>query len=65
MKENRKLDAFYGDFIKTDGERYPSTLTFNVVAEDIIKMKVRYDRVTIDEPLGFPFSIPGNYKRIR
>jgi hypothetical protein len=65
MKDNRKLDAAYGEFIKLDGETYPSSLNFNILAENPFDMRIHYTKVEMNEPMTFPFSIPGNYKRIR
>ena len=65
MKENRKLDAEYSEFVKLGGETYPSALNFNILAEEPFGMSINYSRVELNQPMSFPFSIPGNYKRIR
>jgi hypothetical protein len=65
MKDNRKLQATYGDFISLDNQRYPSTIQFDIMADDVIKMKVSYTKVALDEPLTFPFTIPDSYKKIK
>ena len=65
MKDNRKLSAIYGDFEPMETQVYPSELHFDIMAEDIIKIKINYSKVTLNEPMAFPFSIPENYKRIQ
>lgn len=64
MKDNRKLEASYGDFIPFHEQLYPTRLGFNIMADELIKVKVSYSKVTLNEPMSFPFSIPENYKRI-
>lgn len=65
LKDNRKLSATYSDFLGLENQLYPSALNFDIQAEDMINIKINYSKVTLDEPMTFPFSIPGNYKRIR
>jgi len=65
LKDNRKLSATYGDFIGLEKQLYPSALRFDIQADDMIKIKLDYSKVTLNEPMAFPFSIPGNYKRIQ
>jgi hypothetical protein len=65
MKDNRKLQATYGNFVALDNQRYPSSLQFDIMAEDVYTMKVTYTKVTLGETLSFPFSIPENYDRIK
>jgi hypothetical protein len=65
LKDNRKLSATYGDFQPLNGQLYPAALKFDIMADDVIKIKINYSKVTLDEPMSFPFSIPENYKRIK
>jgi len=65
MKDNRKLNASYGDFLPLEKQSYPSTLKFDIMAEDVLKIRINYNKVTINEPMAFPFSIPENYDRIK
>ncbi|MCU0370941.1 MAG: DUF4292 domain-containing protein, partial [Bacteroidales bacterium] len=64
MKDNRKLSATYGDFQAVENQIYPSALNFEIMAEDIIDIRINYSKAELNEPLTFPFSIPENYKRI-
>jgi len=65
MKDNRKLEAYYEDFLPLDNQHYPATLNYNIMADDILKIRINYNKVTMNEPMAFPFSIPENYERIR
>lgn len=65
MKDNRKLTATYGDFQALNDQIYPSVIRFEIMAEETMKVKVKYEKVTINEPMTFPFSIPANYQLIR
>jgi hypothetical protein len=65
QEQNRKLSATYGDFQAINNQIYPSTLRFEITTGDLIKMKIKYSKITLDEPMTFPFSIPENYKRIQ
>jgi hypothetical protein len=65
LKDNRKLSANYSDFLAVGNQLFPSALKFDIQAEDVIKIKINYSKVTLNEPMTFPFSIPENYKRIQ
>jgi hypothetical protein len=65
MKDNRKLQASYDDFLGLESQFYPSTLHFDIMAEDILKIRINYSKVTLNDPVTFPFSIPENYNRIK
>lgn len=61
---DKKLDAYYGDFREEQGQLFPYDLVFEVVADENIRVEVKYSRIRVDEPLTFPFSIPEKYDRI-
>lgn len=65
LKDNRKLSATYGNFLGTGSQFYPASLNFDIMADDVLKMNINYSKVTLNEPMTFPFSIPENYKRIK
>ena len=65
MKDNRNLTASYDGFTGFENQLYPSILRFDIMAEDILKISINYSKVTLNEPMSFPFSIPENYKRIK
>ena len=65
QKDNRKLSANYGHFKAVEDQIYPEELKFNIQADDLIKIRIDYNKVTLNEPMNFPFSIPDNYDRIK
>jgi hypothetical protein len=65
MKDNRDLSATYNEFQVTGNQLYPSALNFDIQADKLIRIRLNYTKVTVDEPMVFPFSIPENYKRIQ
>jgi hypothetical protein len=65
LKDNRKLSANYSDFQAVENQLCPTALKFDIQADDIINIKINYSRVTLNEQMTFPFSIPENYKRIQ
>jgi hypothetical protein len=65
LKDNRNLNATYGDFMPIGTQLYPAVLKFDIQGDDMIKIKINYSKVSINEPMAFPFSIPENYKRIQ
>jgi hypothetical protein len=65
MKDNRKLTATYGDFQALNDQIYPTEIRFEITAEETFKVKINYEKVTVGEPMTFPFSIPENYQMIR
>jgi hypothetical protein len=64
MKDNRKLEARYEEFIPLENQVYPSVLRYNILAEDLLKIRINYNKVTLNEPMAFPFSVPENYEKI-
>jgi len=64
-KENKKLIASYNDFGEINEQLFPYSLNFDVHAEEYnIKIDVDYSRISIDQELKFPFSLPSKYKQI-
>ncbi|MFO7614405.1 MAG: DUF4292 domain-containing protein [Bacteroidales bacterium] len=64
LNENRKLEAKYGGFTHQDNQLFPTSLRFYITAEQNANIKLTYNRPSLNEPMTFPFTIPGNYKRI-
>ncbi|MCF8365845.1 MAG: DUF4292 domain-containing protein [Bacteroidales bacterium] len=60
-KDSRKLTAGYSDFELLDGQLFPFTLNYLIEAEDAINVKVKYNRITLNENPDFPFKIPSKY----
>mgnify|MGYP001766475504 CR=1 FL=1 len=65
LKDNRKLEAYYGEFQALESQIYPSSIKYNILADDLLKISISYNKVTLNEPMAFPFSIPENYEQIK
>ena len=64
VKANNKLKATYSDYKNINGQLFPSKLNVLISAEKDIKINIDFSRISIDEPLNFPFKIPVSYERI-
>lgn len=66
QKENKKLDAYYGDFQEVEGQLYPFAMLFELSKniEEKIDVDIKCTKIRINEPLNFPFNIPEKYERV-
>jgi hypothetical protein len=66
QKENKKLDAYYGNFQKIEGQLFPFSLLFELSknVEEKIDVDIKCTRIKLNEPLSFPFNIPQKYERV-
>ncbi len=64
VKANNKLNANYGNYENIKGQLFPHKLNVLISAEKEIKINIVFSRVNVDEPLNFPFRIPGSYERL-
>lgn len=59
------LEAFYGNYVKTDGYNFPHNIALNIVGEDMsLKAQLGYNRVSFNENVEMPFSVSSRYKVI-
>ena len=59
------LEAFYGDYMKTNGYNFPQDIALTIIGEDVsLKARLGYNRVSFNEPIEMPFSVPSRYKVI-
>jgi len=59
------LEAFYGDYVKTNGYNFPEDMALNIVGEEVsLKARLGYNRVSFNEHVEMPFSVPSRYKVI-
>jgi len=63
--EKIKLEAGYGDFESIDGQLFPKTLDVTIWADNTIKVKASFSKITVDVPLQFPFRIPAGYTQVK
>lgn len=63
-KENKKLDATYSRFIDISGQLFPRVIDFDLQADNNIGVHLDYSKISINEELNFPFSVPSKYQLI-
>jgi len=64
LKENHKLDVEFSDFEKIDSMLYPKKINFNIISDKTkIEISIDNSRITMNEPLEFPFNISSKYKK--
>ncbi|MFD1769622.1 DUF4292 domain-containing protein [Sphingobacterium suaedae] len=62
---DQNLEAFYGDFAKTNGYNFPQNMALNIIGEQVsLKAQLSYNRVTFNENIELPFSVSNRYKVI-
>lgn len=61
---NRTFEAKYDKFEKVDSLLLPNKAEFDIKAEKNITMKMEYNKVTVNKPQTFQFSIPEKYEQI-
>ncbi|MCX6286969.1 MAG: DUF4292 domain-containing protein [Bacteroidetes bacterium] len=63
--EKIKVEAGYGDFENIDGQLFPKALDVTIWADNTIKVKASFSRITVDSPMQFPFRIPTGYTQVK
>jgi hypothetical protein len=62
-KLERTLEANYADYFEVNKKLFPQQIRVNVTASSPLKINVRYGKVTTDEVLTMPFTIPEKYEQ--
>jgi hypothetical protein len=62
-KLNRSLEAVYTDFTTAGSKLIPNKIFVTIAATNPSTIKVEYTKVTVDEPVTIPFSVPEKYER--
>lgn len=65
VENSRKLEAEYSDFQDINGQLFSGTIYYNLSADNPINVKLKYSKITVDQPQKFPFKIPSKYSRIQ
>lgn len=61
----QNLEAFYKDYVNTNGYNFPQNIALNIVGENVtLKAQLDYNRVSFNENVEMPFSVPSRYKVI-
>ena len=64
IKENRKLEVEYSDFKAVNNQIIPERIEFGLIDKNPIKITIKYQKITFDEPQTFPFRIPSGYHQL-
>lgn len=63
IKQNRKLNVIYSDFIEVNKQLLPENIEFELMDKNPIKVTIKYSKISIDEQLSFPFKVPKGYEQ--
>ncbi|PWG81001.1 DUF4292 domain-containing protein [Pararcticibacter amylolyticus] len=60
---NQSVQAEYSDFQNISNMKIPATVKIKSMAQDKpVRLQLKYNSVTANEPLEFPFSVPKRYE---
>lgn len=60
-RDNIKLEAKYDQFESVADQLFPKRVEYFIRAENVIRVKADFSRITINAPQLFPFKIPDHY----
>lgn len=63
-KQNNKLTLNYSDFSVVGKYLFPQTIAIDVESENKMNIGINYTKVTVDEEISTPFTIPESYKPV-
>lgn len=64
-RDNIKLESFYGDFEILENQLFPKKMEYTIWADNTIRVKADFSKMTINTPLLFPFKIPASYVPVK
>ena len=62
---NLKLQADYASFEKVGEQLFPKTMSFDISADNNIRVGIDLSRITINTVLVLPFKIPQSYRPVK
>jgi hypothetical protein len=62
-KLDRSLEANYTDFTEAGGKLIPTRIFVSITSSKPVTIKVEYSKITVDEPVSLPFSVPEKYEK--
>lgn len=66
LEENKRLESSYLEFNIFNNQLFPTNISIDICSQnDKIKLNLNYSKVTIDENINFPFTIPAKYQNIK
>jgi len=60
-KNSKKLTAGYSDFKNIEGQLFPFSINYELEATTPVRVKLEYSRISLNQPVSFPFKIPTKY----
>jgi len=63
-EDNKKLVVLYDKYIQINGKYFPEHLFISISSQKPITIDVDYQKVEMNKPLRFPFSISNKYKEL-
>lgn len=64
-RDNIKLESTYGNFQPLEGQFFPTKMNYTIWADNTIRVKADFSKMTVNVPLQFPFKIPGSYLPVK
>ncbi|MEI7725822.1 MAG: DUF4292 domain-containing protein [Bacteroidota bacterium] len=64
-RDNIKLESSYGDFEPLEGQLFPRKMSYIIWADNTIRVKTDFSKMTLNIPMQFPFKIPASYQPVK
>ena len=64
-RDNIRLESTYEGFELVDDQLFPRKMSYTIWAENTIRVKADFSKMTINVPLQFPFKIPASYEPVK
>ncbi|HNY02378.1 MAG TPA: DUF4292 domain-containing protein [Bacteroidales bacterium] len=61
-RDNIKLESTYSAFEPLGDQLFPGKMTYIIWADNTIRVKCEFSRMSLEGPLQFPFRIPASFK---
>lgn len=64
-RDSRRLDAYYDSFVTLENKDVlPDEMKLQIHSEENVEIKLRINKIRINDTLSFPFSVPSSYQPI-
>jgi hypothetical protein len=64
-RDNIKLESTYSGFEPLVDQFFPKKMTYTIWADNTIRVKADFSKMTLNIPLQFPFKIPASYQPVK
>jgi hypothetical protein len=65
QKPNMKLEANYSDFEEVEHQLFPKRISFDISANNDIRVSVSFSKISVEGRQIFTFKIPPGYRQIK